>query len=662
MAVPNPKINTMKINWHIRVILVCTFLLVSGLAASAQFNRYLVTFKNKNGNPYSLSNPGAYLSQRALERRLRYAIPIDSLDLPVTPAYLDSIRLTPNVSILNASKWLNQVAIFTTDPAAIDHISQLPFVASVSAIAQRMNATQNKFNEPFYPIDPAPVQRTQDAINYGRSNGQIKIHQTDFLHRHGFSGQQMQLALLDGGFFHYQDLPTFDSVRMNNQILGTWDFVANEASVNEDNQHGMQCFSTIAANMPGNFVGQAPHASFYLFRTEDVATEYPIEEHFWAVGTERADSLGVDVCSTSLGYTTFDNGQFNHTYADMNGRTTISARAANIASSRGMLMVIAAGNEGNSSWHFISTPSDADSAFCIGAVDTLGNIGSFSSYGPSSDGQIKPDVAAVGFLAIVANSSNGQPGYSNGTSFACPNMAGVVTCLWQAFTEFPPAIIKESLRASGTRYNNPNDRVGYGIPDAKKAFVLLQRMGYSRQSQITGCGNKLDLRIKCDNSMAIQCWRKLPSDTGFQLIHTYNPAADYDYQSLGFTDDLTAVAASAIQYRYVMQIGTDTTYTLDEFSSNWDGCPQAPTADLVEVLPNPFTGTLQVRTSQTGTSNQIKFILTNEAGQVVFSTSKTQSIAIEWHRFNLNYLAKGVYFLKVYYNDRKVATQKLIRG
>jgi hypothetical protein len=346
----------------------------------------------------------------------------------------------------------------------------------------------------------------------------------------------------------------------------------------------------------------------------------------------------------------------------MNGQTTLSARAANIASSRGMLVVIAAGNEGNSSWHYISTPSDADSAFCIGAVDTLGNVGSFSGFGPGSDGQIKPDVAAVGVLAIVANSSNGMPGYSNGTSFACPNMAGVVTCLWQAFTEFPPAVIKASLRASGTRYNNPDDRMGYGIPDAKKAFVLLQRMGYTRQSQITDCGNKLDLRIKCNNSMTIQCWRKLAAETDFQLLHTYNPAADYNYQTLRFTDDLTSVAASAIQYRYVMQIGTDTTYTLDEFSSSWDGCPQPPATDLVEVLPNPFTGTLQVRTTQTGTSNQIKFILTNEAGQVVFRSGKTQTSATELHRFNLGYLSKGVYFLKVYYNERKVSTQKLIRG
>ncbi|HNP54481.1 MAG TPA: T9SS type A sorting domain-containing protein, partial [Ferruginibacter sp.] len=192
--------------------------------------------------------------------------------------------------------------------------------------------------------------------------------------------------------------------------------------------------------------------------------------------------------------------------------------------------------------------------------------------------------------------------------------------------------------------------------------VLLQRMGYSHQAQITNCGNQLDLRIKCDNSMFIQCWRKLPADTGFQLIHTYQPTADYGYQSLSFTDDLTTVSASTIQYRYVMQIGTDTTYTLDEFSSNWDGCPVPPASDRVEVLPNPFTGILQVRTSQTNASNQILFVLSNEAGQVVFRSQATQTVGTQTHQFNLSHLAKGIYFLKVYYNERKMTTQKVVRG
>ena len=181
----------------------------------------------------------------------------------------------------------------------------------------------------------------------------------------------MQMVMLDAGFYHYLTLPTFDSIRINNQILGTWDFVSNNASVDEDHWHGMQCLSTIAANMPNTFVGTAPKASFYLYRTEDVLTEYPIEEQNYAAGLEKADSLGVEISSTSLGYFQFTNPIFNYTYADMNGNTSLSARAADMAARKGMLLIVAAGNEGTSAWHYLITPADADSVLAVGAVDTL---------------------------------------------------------------------------------------------------------------------------------------------------------------------------------------------------------------------------------------------------------------------------------------------------
>ncbi|HMU71908.1 MAG TPA: S8 family serine peptidase, partial [Ferruginibacter sp.] len=425
-----------------KLVLVLFIALIAGIPEGrAQFSRYIVKLRDKGTNPYSLANPSQYLTARSIQRRTRYGIAIDSTDLPITPRYIDSIRLAGAVTILNTSKWLNQVAIQTNDAAALAKINSFPFVIAASPIASRQAPSggfaNNKFNEPLSPIPPGDPSSivTGDFYNYGQSYGQVHIHNGEFLHNRGFRGQGMHMAVLDAGFYHYLSLPTFDSVRNNGQILGTWDFVAGNASVDEDHTHGMNCLSTIAANMPGVFIGTAPKASFYLYRTEDAATEYPIEEQNWVAGMERADSLGVDISSTSLGYFNFDNPVFNYTYANMDGNTTLSAKGADIAAKKGMLLVLAAGNEGNGAWHYIITPSDADSVMAVGAVSVAGNVGGFSSYGPSSDGQVKPSVAAVGVSAVIANPSTGQPTFGSGTSFACPNMAGLTTCLWQAFPE-----------------------------------------------------------------------------------------------------------------------------------------------------------------------------------------------------------------------------------
>src|SRR6185295_19928423 len=228
----------------------------------------------------------------------------------------------------------------------------------------------------------------------------------EFLHNIGLRGQGMQIAMLDAGYLSYTTLRSLDSVNQNGQILGTWDFVNRETSVTEDYLHGMQCLSTIAANIPGQFIGKAPKANFMLYRTEDVNSEYPIEEFNMVCGMERADSAGADVISASLGYSEFDDASFNHTYSQMNGNTTIAAIGADLAAKKGILFVNAAGNEGGSAWHYIMTPADGDSVLAIGAVNTSGAVGSFSSYGPSSDGQVKPDVASVGVNAMVQSTNN----------------------------------------------------------------------------------------------------------------------------------------------------------------------------------------------------------------------------------------------------------------
>jgi serine protease AprX len=562
---------------NIITFLVCCLFFTNTNAQS----RYIVKFKNKGTNPFSIANPSAYLGPRALQRRARYNIAIDSLDLPVTPRYVDSVRLTGAVNILNSSKWLNQVTIQTTDAAALVRINNLPFVLSATAVANKSGRENVPVNKILATVSDTSIPNsnsftestTANVFNYGRSNGQVHIHQGEFLHNHGFRGEAMQLAVLDAGFFHYLSLPTFDSIRANNQILNVWDFVANNASVDEDNSHGMNCLSTIAANMPGVFVGTAPKATFCLYRTEDVASETKIEEHNLAAGYERADSVGVDVCSISLGYTTFDAPSQNYTYANMDGNTTISAIASDIAAKKGMLPVVAAGNDGNGSWRFISTPGDADSVMTVGAVDTLSNVAGFSSYGPSSNNRIKPNVAAVGLNAVIASPSTGQPVFGNGTSFATPNIAGLTTCLWQAFPEFNNMAILDAMQRSATRFTNPNDRVGYGIPDMKKSFAFLLKKSYTQQANVTNCNANVLLNVKHDNTMNIIVERKLAAQTAYTSFKTILGTGNFTNKNVSFTDDLSIIAGTVVNYRIRLDIATDTSFYLDSITVNFVAKP-----------------------------------------------------------------------------------------
>lgn len=445
----------------------------------SQSSRYIIALKNKDNNPYSLNNPAGYLSGKAIARRARQQVAIDSSDLPITPAYLNSIRHAGAVSILNVSKWLNQVLIQTTDPQALQNINQLSFVQSVSAIAPRIAAgakePADKFSVKTTPVKK--VQRAQginDHYNYGSMYAQVNIHEGAFLHNKGFRGEGITIAILDAGFYHYDTNPAFDSVRLNNQVLGTWDFVGNKNSVTEEHSHGMICFSTIAANRPGLLVGTAPKANYYLFRTEDVSNEYPVEEQNWVAAAERADSLGVDLITSSLGYSTFSNPALNHTYADMNGNSTIITRGAEWAARKGILVTNSAGNSGSDSWHYILAPADGEHVLAIGAVNSNREVAGFSSYGPSSDGRIKPNVASVGWGTVVAG-TDGNPASASGTSVANPNLAGLIACLWQAFPECNSQAIFDAVQRSADQYNNPNDRVGYGIPNMRIAYGILEK-------------------------------------------------------------------------------------------------------------------------------------------------------------------------------------------
>ena len=597
----------------LKIFIMIFFISVSSTnTAHAQFSKYIIRFKNKTGTPYTIGNPLQYLTQRAIDRRLSFNIAIDESDLPITPRYIDSVRLAGNVTILHSSKWLNQVCISTTDAAALAKINGFNFVQATNPVAAKITASGHLTNKQFDPTimnnqTPTSSTNTTAYYNYGSTYNQVHLHNADFLHNYGFRGEGMQLSIMDGGFFNYLSLPTFDSVRNNNQILGTWDFVTNNNSVNEDDAHGMKCFSTIAANIPGSFIGTAPAASFYLYRTEEVATENLIEEHNWAAAAERADSLGVDVFSTSLGYTTFDNAIFNHTYADMTGNKTMIAQAANMAAKKGILVIAAAGNDGTNSWHYVATLGDADSTLTIGAVNIYKQVAGFSSYGPNSDGQIKPDVAAVGSNAVVANSTTGLPTFSSGTSFATPIMAGIATCLWQAFPELSNVQIIALLHQVSDKYNTPDDRTGYGIPDVKKAFVQTIKKLHTKTVAIINCATQFNFTIKAGSNMNVVIERQLPSDTNYIAIATQNFTGAFSNKIFTYADSLQLFTGGInIKYRYKMNIGSDTSFYLDSTLTTYTNncsivierkiCANSNTYFSVNALVTGYTYQWQVNT------------------------------------------------------------------
>jgi serine protease AprX len=482
------------------LFIVSSFIFFS---AAAQYSRYLVEFTDKNGTPYTLSNPTAFLSPQALARRYKQNLGLDSTDLPINPAYVDSILAIPGVQYLNLSKWFNQVCIRISDSTVLQKIDSFSFVRKVAPVALivnplKKNIQKNKFiatqstglGKQFSFLGNACDPPDTNYYNYGNSYAQIHIHNGEYLHNLGFHGENMTIAILDAGFNSYLTNPVFDSALMNNQVLGTYDYVYLKTDVNEEDVHGAYCFSIIAANEPGQMVGSAPRSKFWLFKTEDVTSEYPVEEQNWVAAAEFADSAGADLISTSLGYDYFDDSSFNLNYPQRNGHTALISIAANFAVAKGMIVTASAGNSGAATddTRYVACPGDADSALTVGATDLNGVIAPFSSWGPNSSSEIKPNVVSVGEGTTIA-ATDGTIGYGNGTSFSNPNIAGLVACLWQAFPAVTNRRIINAVQQSSSQYTAPDGRYGYGIPDFKKAYAILSQ-DQTLQTYIAALGDK----------------------------------------------------------------------------------------------------------------------------------------------------------------------------
>jgi subtilisin family serine protease len=451
------------------------FILISfSLQSWAQpvHTKYFIQFSDKNNTPYSLNIPSAYLSQKAIDRRTNQSILTDSTDLPVDPAYVNGVAAT-GATIVHRIKWFNGVVIQTADPQVLAAVNSLPYVIQSSPVG-KFGQKRNNFNRPykFETTFPAEENALKSNFNYGISANQIMLHNGHLLHNIGFTGSGVLIAVIDAGFQNVDVLPAFDTIRQKNLIVATEDFVNPGGNVYAEHSHGEMVLSLIGGYLDGELIGTAPDASFLLLRSEDVGSELIIEEYNWAAAAQYADSAGADIINTSLGYTTFDDPAMDHTYFSLDGNTNPITIAADIAASKGMLVVNSAGNEGNSAWYYISSAADGDSVLAVGAVDAQGIYVPFSGKGPTADGRIKPNVVAQGHQAVVASPWGGIL-QGNGTSFSGPIIAGLAACLWQAHPTKTNMEIFQIIEKSSSQFATPDNFMGHGIPDFAIAHALL---------------------------------------------------------------------------------------------------------------------------------------------------------------------------------------------
>ena len=439
----------------------CLLALSVGQASAEKNYKYRVNLKDKSGTEYSIDRPQAFLSERAIERRNRQQLPIVETDLPVSQQYLKEL-LGTGAKLVTTSKWNNTVVLEVSDTTLMDKVKEMSFVTGVKKVWTQPDS-----------IPPRNKSRKKEVTNevkeaghhYGKAFRQINIHGGDSLHAAGFTGKGMHVAVIDAGFYNADRIKFFK----NMDLLGTRDFVNPNSDIYEENSHGMKVLSCMAANIKDVFVGTAPDASYWLLRSEDQDTEQPIEEDYWAAAIEFADSVGIDVVNTSLGYHAFDEGYPAYRYRDLDGHYSLMSHSASLAADKGIVVVCSAGNSGRGAWKKVTPPGDSENVLTIGALTKDLLNAEFSSIGDTSDGRIKPDVMAIGVNSVVSG-NDGRVSKANGTSFASPTMCGIVACFWQACPWLTAKEVIKAVQQAGDRVDFPDNIYGYGVPNLWKAY------------------------------------------------------------------------------------------------------------------------------------------------------------------------------------------------
>ena len=424
---------------------------------------YRVSLTDKDGSE-SLSKADRFLSEKSLERRRRQRLPLTESDRPVSPKYIKKIhKLAP---VVGQSRWLNTVLVRVTDTTVIDRIAELKFVSNTHRVWTQPDRSEAMPERHNYTTTFAAKDTIADN-RYGKGFRQISVLGGDSLHAAGFRGQGMTIAVIDGGFRNADVIPSIKNIN----IIGTHDFVCPpRPDIYLDTDHGTGVLSCMGLNLPNVFIGTAPEASFWLLRSEDGRTEQEIEEDYWAMAAEFADSVGVDVINTSLGYNKFDDKVTSHRYRDLDGKTAFISRAASLLADKGVVVVCSAGNSGDETWKLITPPADADNVITVGALNRQLENANFSSLGPSFDGRVKPDIMAIGNPSYLMY-GDGEIIRANGTSFSSPIACGMVACLWQALPHLTARELIDVVRKAGDRYQYPDNVFGYGLPNFWHALL-----------------------------------------------------------------------------------------------------------------------------------------------------------------------------------------------
>ena len=439
----------------------CLLALSVGQVSAEKNYKYRVSLKDKAGTAYSVDKPQEFLSERALERRNRQQLSVDETDLPVSQVYVDELK-GMGAKLVTSSRWNNTVVLEVSDTLLMDEVAKKSFVKGVKKVWTQPDSipSRNKKRGKEVTNDVK-----ESGHYYGKAFRQINIHGGDSLHAAGFTGKGMHVAVIDAGFYNADKIKFFKKM----DLLGTRDFVNPNSDIYAENSHGMKVLSCMAANIKDVFVGTAPEASYWLLRSEDQDTEQPIEEDYWAAAIEFADSVGVDVVNTSLGYYEFDEGYGGYRYRDLDGHYSLMSHSASVAADKGIVVVCSAGNSGRSAWKKVTPPGDSENVITVGALTKELKNAEFSSIGDTSDGRVKPDVMAIGVNSVVSG-NDGTVSKANGTSFASPTMCGVVTCFWQACPWLTAKEVIKAVQQAGDRVDYPDNIYGYGVPNLWKAY------------------------------------------------------------------------------------------------------------------------------------------------------------------------------------------------
>jgi len=424
------------------------------------FYRIYFTDKNAGLSDYP---PGQLLSPAAIERREKLGIPVPEMnDLPVSMEYISALT-DQGLTYKCASRWMN-TALFTS-PVLLDTeaLGLLPYIERAKLV--KLPADPSKKTYGKY----GTVMLEADADEF---DPRVPLNGTA-LHQSGFTGTGVTIAVLDAGFVNADRIESLATLMQRGGVKATRDFVTGAEYVYDYHTHGTSVLSILAGNLPGLISGTAPGADYILLRTEDDASEYPVEEDYWAAGAEYADSAGADIITSSLGYFTFDDPSMNYSFSDMDGKSTFVTQAADIAASKGIVVIASAGNERNKEWLRILAPSDGDGVLSVGAVTQELTISDFSSAGYSYDGRVKPDVVAPG-VSLTIQFEPDRVHRGSGTSFSCPVISGLTASLMQAVPKASPPEIITALHQSSDRFLNPDSLYGYGLPDFLKTLRLLE--------------------------------------------------------------------------------------------------------------------------------------------------------------------------------------------